>query len=451
MSQAPLLLEPWSIPASVAVVGAGAGGSSLAYHLNKFSPDVNITVYEQSNYIGGRSRTVEVLGETIEIGASIFVDINRNLRTAVHDFSLEFATDHGLSPRESSLGIWNTKEFVFQESGGTGVWGLAKMFWKYGLSPYRAKKHVESIIDKFLAIYEQVPFPSLQHTATELGLMSYINITGWQSYGQDGVSERFRRDVVNAATRVNYAQELVRMNGLLSAVSFVTADSRAVKGGNWQIFSHMLNASRANVHLNYEIHSIEREGSDWKVCGPVTCDVYGNVVIAHPLSLSNIKIRPSLTIRPVKYVHLYVTIIATRAQLSSAYFKTKNVPGSILTTSTGSGDLPDFQSLSVVGKVQSTDILIYKVFSESIVTNAWLEEVFEFANGWEQDISHIYRHVWDAYPVSSRDLEFDDFELGTDSGLWYLNGMERFISTMETSTIAGKNVAGLIHERLQSI
>ncbi|KAK1068208.1 hypothetical protein LTR33_011192 [Friedmanniomyces endolithicus] len=77
-------------PLSVAIIGAGAGGASTAYHLSKFAAAsgfaVNITVFERNDYIGGRSTTVDVyddLTSPVELGASIFVNANHILESAV--------------------------------------------------------------------------------------------------------------------------------------------------------------------------------------------------------------------------------------------------------------------------------------------------------------------------------------------------------------------------------
>lgn len=53
---------------------------------------MNITVFERSEYVGGRSTTVNVFGDErypIELGASIFVSENKILRQAADEFGLE--------------------------------------------------------------------------------------------------------------------------------------------------------------------------------------------------------------------------------------------------------------------------------------------------------------------------------------------------------------------------
>ena len=80
----------------VAIIGAGASGSSSAYFLDflqqKFSSvRVSVSLYESSNYIGGRSTTLNLPNSTayVELGASIFVDVNKNLMHATKVFDLQ--------------------------------------------------------------------------------------------------------------------------------------------------------------------------------------------------------------------------------------------------------------------------------------------------------------------------------------------------------------------------
>ena len=50
-----------------------------------------------------------------------------------------------------------------------------------------------------------------------------------------------------------------------------------------------------------------------------------------------------------------------------------------------------------------------------------------------------------SYPYEYPRVTFE--EVALDEGLWYTSGIESFISTMETSALAGKNVAELMVDR----
>lgn len=460
MTQFPLFASHTHGILDVAIIGAGPAGSALSYYLHELRPNATMSIFESSSYIGGRTTTIDVLGETIELGASIFVDVNRNLKNAVKDFDLTIDdSNSGLDKAEDSLAIWNGSNFVYTDSGSS-YWSLAKLVWKYGLAPYRAKKHVDSVINKFLKVYEQIPNRSLYNLAASSELLAFTNITGSESYADFGVSPAFYHEIINAATRVNYAQEITKLHGLMSAVSFVTEDSMAVRGGNWQIFAEMVRRSEAFLHLDTRVATIsKRDGQAyWTVCTVSSeCNHFRHVVVTAPAALNGITITPLPAFEPVEYVCLHVTVLATKRRLSPAYFHLapgRVVPGSILTTTSQADPdpVPPFQSISIVGKVAETGTLIYKIFSLSRPSDELLDTLFAGARDDAKTddrpwLEFLYRHTWHAYPYGNTTTTFDDFELlAKGSGLWYTSTMERFISTMETATLAAKNVAHLIHE-----
>lgn len=187
------------------MIGAGAAGSSTAYHLRQYAVDagvpINVTVFERSSYVGGRSTTVNAYGnalEPVELGASIFVDVNTILKNASDKF--------GLRPRQSKsdeqeiLGIWNGKVFVYtQKDGGWRYWDIAKLLWKYGLSPIRTQTLRKKTIGPFLKLYKApfFPFRSLSDRALDLGLTEFTAATGAQLLADNKVCSKVR--TVNAS------------------------------------------------------------------------------------------------------------------------------------------------------------------------------------------------------------------------------------------------------------
>jgi prenylcysteine oxidase/farnesylcysteine lyase len=176
--------------------GAGAAGSSTAYYLQIFAArngiPLNITVYERLSYIGGRSTTVNAYDhplERVELGASIFVEVNTILKNATDAF--------GLKPKDSetgdkeTLGIWNGKTFVYtQKDSGWKYWDMAKLLWKYGFAPIRTQRLMQSTVGKFQKLYEFpfFPFRSLSSRAIDLDLTSVTSITGAQLLADNNVS-----------------------------------------------------------------------------------------------------------------------------------------------------------------------------------------------------------------------------------------------------------------------
>lgn len=178
------------------ISGAGAGGSSSAYHLQKYAAEsdlaINVTVFERSSYIGGRSTTVNAYGnslEPVELGASIFVDVNAILKNASREFDLHAQSSN--TEEVEVLGIWDGAEFVYtQKDSDWKYWDIAKMFWKYGLAPLKTQRLMKTVVAKFLQLYEApyFPFRSLTERIEELDLKSVASVTGEQFLAQNNVS-----------------------------------------------------------------------------------------------------------------------------------------------------------------------------------------------------------------------------------------------------------------------
>lgn len=126
--------------------GGGAAGTSAAFWLKNAFPAtaksgvrVSTTLFERNDYLGGRSTVIPIKDDPelglFELGASIFIERNYNLINATRRFNLNLT---GLTelPFERGLGIWDGKDFLFEESGNK-YWDMAKLLWRYGYSLIR--------------------------------------------------------------------------------------------------------------------------------------------------------------------------------------------------------------------------------------------------------------------------------------------------------------------------
>jgi prenylcysteine oxidase/farnesylcysteine lyase len=127
-------------------LGGGASGTSTAFWLRNVFPDISITIFEKNTYIGGRSTTVPIKDDislgTIELGASIFVEANKNLMKATEKFGLQKTrltalADQVTTASRPGLGVWNGNQFLFEETGS--YWDSVKAIWRYGLTPLKVK------------------------------------------------------------------------------------------------------------------------------------------------------------------------------------------------------------------------------------------------------------------------------------------------------------------------
>jgi len=471
-------------PRRIAIIGAGAAGSSTAFHLERFAAisnvPIEITIFERSSYVGGRSTTVNAYNDSllpVELGASIFVDVNTILKNATDLF--------GLKPKDSEseftevLGIWNGKEFVYTQRGNSW-WNVAKLFWKYGLAPYRTQKLMTSTVGKFRKLYEQpfFPFRSLSDRALDLDLISVTSITGEQYLNANKIGAPFSTDIIQASTRVNYGQNLNVIHGLETMVCMAIDGAMQIEGGNWQIFAGMVNASDATIHLNTSVTGVKKSKGKYRVASTketatsiqTTDDPFDTVVLAAPLQYSQIEIEKG-TLRhtpdAIPYVTLHVTLFTSTKTLNPVYFnlaQDAEAPTTILTTlspnettldpENGVGS-PGFFSISTLRTIVNPRTLekeyLYKIFSPQKVTAEFLsdilgtqipEDLTSFTSESRDSISWYFPHAWNSYPYEYPRVTFEELELAR--GFYYTSGIESFISTMETSALMGMNVAQLI-------
>jgi prenylcysteine oxidase / farnesylcysteine lyase len=117
--------------------------------------------------------------------------------------------------------IYDGEKILYRSVEGEGWWwDVARLWWRYGLSPYSAVKLVKSTVSTFLKLYEApfFPFRSLTERVFELGLHKVTAVTGEEYLSENGIKAIFAREIIQAATRVNYASNLAYIHGLEAMV-----------------------------------------------------------------------------------------------------------------------------------------------------------------------------------------------------------------------------------------
>jgi prenylcysteine oxidase / farnesylcysteine lyase len=267
-------------------------------------------------------------------------------------------------------------------------------------------------------------------------------------------------------------------------VCLATEGAVSVRGGNWQIFEHMLRDGASAAHFDTVVEAIQLPSDEEKSfrvqfsskssednvaeSTQPDFDTFDTVVLAAPYQFSDIKITPtpSNELETIPYVQLHVTLFTTSHRPSPKAFNQpadKSVPRVVLTTLQSNetyGARPDegrvgaagFFSLSILGLVQNPESgkqeYVYKIFSPTPVNMTTISHLFGLddtqciSEETCSAISWIYRKIWHSYPYEYPRVTFG--EIMPEKGLWYTSPIEAFISTMETSALAGKNVAKLI-------
>ncbi|KAG0092084.1 hypothetical protein BGZ93_008505 [Podila epicladia] len=476
---------------SVAIIGAGAGGSSTAYFLNNYlqpphlkykHEHASITIFEQSDKIGGRCSAFRVKNpgqpdEFVEVGASIFVKVNHHLVDTAKELGLETKTLD-----DEKVAIWNGSEFIFEESPWK-FWSIVKGLRRWGIAPLKLQRILKTTLNSLLESYTTPDaFDSIAGFAERFNLHKVAAQFTDSFLDAQGIGKLYSEEIVEVATRVNYGSNLNEIHALGALVTMAADDALQIKGGNFQIFEGMVGKSQANVRLNTKIARVrklqpEYEGADPRFEVTTTTgqkEIFDQIVIAAPIQVTNIDFDLNLPALPkVNYRTIYVTFV--RGHVNPDYFhaaSAEKFPTHILTTNSDA----EFTSVSIQVKLSNGET-VTKIFSPKAVEEDLLDRLY--ANR-----TWVKRKEWKAYPELAPIPELDPSlevkpltaseihqyvlkqhlrkqedeaqkaaqaawgQVEVVPGVFYVNAFEPLISTMETETIAGKNVARLLRDKI---
>ena len=89
---------------------------------------------------------------------AVFIEANSILYSAAGEFGLSLSDTSDI---DGAIAIWDGETVRYrQESGPWKWWSYAKLFWKYGLAPYKTQNLVKEIVGRFLEMYNAPHFPS---------------------------------------------------------------------------------------------------------------------------------------------------------------------------------------------------------------------------------------------------------------------------------------------------
>ncbi|CAJ0834159.1 1680_t:CDS:2 [Entrophospora sp. SA101] len=374
----------------LAIIGAGAGGSSASYWLKEAftnsSLNVNTTVYEQSSIVGGRAKTIkfEYNGEkfNIELGATLFIDDNYNMFNSAKKFGLEFIKP-GEEVPDARFGIWTGEKFIFEESSHS-YWNLIKIIWKYGIAPFKVKSLVRETIKAFLGIYEfEKPFTSIESAAKRLNIHSLQTLTGDYYFSEiKKINKNYIYDFIEPAVRANYGQNISDIHAIGTFISLAPQGAKGIKGGNFLLFEKFIENSGANLQLNSKVIKIKKlpekssidtiDSSKYLVYTKSgTIEEYDGIILATPISFDDL-------------------------------------PLQILTTN---GPKVDFLVLGTRKRLDNGET-INKFFTRNHLSDEVLNKIY-------LNKSWIYRKVWKSYPKLLPNQTFPPLEI--DENFFYVN------------------------------
>ena len=283
----PSIVAASTLP-SVAIIGAGAAGASSAYHLANYTDNVNITIFEKNNYVGGRTHMTEIDGDVYELGASMYVQKNKILVDAVKEFNL--STEPNIAKKsvkdDRALAVWDGQEITFQLKYSFFLWNAFEMLRAFGLAPLFATRLKDQVIGRFSGLYDlDLPWTSLADAVDSVGLTEYVQTNGRAWLTNNSISDNYQTNFVQALTRVNYAVNLDDIHAMAAAVCLEAQNGAfSVDGGNFQIFEKMIEKSNAELKLDTAVKSIAKYGSQWMIDG----QAFDYLVLTGPLKYTDI-------------------------------------------------------------------------------------------------------------------------------------------------------------------
>ncbi|GAA5955139.1 hypothetical protein JCM21900_001622 [Sporobolomyces salmonicolor] len=487
------LWEDKQVP-RIAIIGAGAGGSSAAYFLSHFAKlkelglETLVTIYDENDYVGGRSTVIwpwqndpyEAPGNVgddpmmyeapVELGASIFVEANKNLQKAMRVFNLTYDAYGG---EDGEMAIWDGEQFVYTEAGGWGWgwWDKTKMLWRYGRSPFTARSLVQSTVKGFLSLYSpdfisRGAFSSIANFSAAIDLESPAAHLASDYFREQGVNSLFTNELIAAATTVNYGSPIDQIHGVGALVSLAATGAVSIRGGNRQIFESFVGSSGARLRLGssarvtelLKLDASNGKRAKWivKTASGEQGGTYDAVIIAAPYHQTGIRIVNSATaslIPKQPYVNLHVTFVLTNTSMPQpSYFDLpakSSMPNMIFGTfNTASKSKPTFNSLnylkplpaSIGSRFGEGEVHVVKMFSSDTLDVETLNAIYGAGS-----VLKVIEKVWKAYPKLEPILSPADLApVRPDEGLYYVNAFERLVSTMETETVSSFNVVSLL-------
>ncbi len=429
----------------IGIVGTGIAGCSAAYFVRKTFPHARVSIYEAEARIGGRINSITFAGVPVELGATFVHSDNSTLIDLIDAVSLEPTAAEGRdATRPSTVGAWDGRRFLWRASGD-GLLAQLKLAFQYGISLVRVKRRVDETLRRWRSVHElqsaHRAFADPVELLRKAGLDELLNQTLYEFLDENNVSRRVSHEICDPICRAIFNQPgtINAFAGLVALAGGNVGGGRvlSIRGGNQLLCENLLKAADASVRMGRRVESVRSEGHGGialKDAGGIT--FFDAVILAVPLDTAQIEISAADGLiqvpknRDSQIAH--VTCVAGKLA-ADAFGLPRNalLPEIVLTTES---DVP-FSVINPVGPCPSGSQRVYKLQSRDELPDKLVAPLFN-------NISDIKRIRWKAYPIFTPSIPRSPFLLS--KGIYYINCMESAASTLETQTIASRNVVELM-------
>jgi len=419
----------------VAVVGAGIAGGSLAWFLReRLGEQSRIDVYEASERVGGRLRSVSVGGTQFEAGGKHIHERNRCIGSFVDRFDLDRqAVGHDDAGR---IGVWDGDRFVVTTATSKSV-TLFRLLSRYGLSPRRVRNRTRAVADRFDDIYEHTETAFATPTALlgSVGLAGLRSQSGHEYLTDNSVDPQFVDELIAGTTRTIYGQNpALNAFACLTALTGMGGDTYTLDASNATLCHRLLTAAEATVHTATPVERVTVGPDGTRLTAPSESREYDAVCLATPAESADIEL--SGVSQPTGYddreiSELSVAYVAGRLDPEAFGEQSpEDVPGVVVTSADSTAGFVHLRDVS-----ERAGQPVYKLTTHGGVTPTLLDSLFATI----EDTAEV---SWRAFPRLDPESPIPPFRLA--DGLYYVNAMESVVSTMETQAIAARSVANLV-------
>eukprot|EP00088_Acartia_fossae_P008515 TRINITY_DN14071_c0_g1_i3.p1 TRINITY_DN14071_c0_g1~~TRINITY_DN14071_c0_g1_i3.p1 ORF type:complete len:499 (-),score=69.80 TRINITY_DN14071_c0_g1_i3:229-1698(-) len=452
------ILAP-SYQTNVAIVGAGIGGSSVAYYLSELYGDkLDLTVFD-SGPVGGRLATTHIAGREYETGGSIIHPANRLMVEHLERCGFKKSKSHEDGP----FSMISNGQIVFQASDG--FFDKIKSVIRYGLfSLLKLDYFVGNLLENFATIYPKLEAgESFESVAALLDGMSPISKHGDSSHEmlqltkistkkklqELSISEILIDELGMVAAKVNYGQFPDTLHGFVGSVSLAGIQGGLwnVEGGNYKIPKCLLAKSGATF-LPASVNSIEYTNGKSNVTyhlldnpnNPISNE-FDIVIIATPLTIDKTILKLRINGEDQSFPGSFQRTLAyiVHGELNSDF---GDDPNDNLFFIDKDDVVASVSMLTPVNYDPATDHElphVFKLFARQELSKEELGKYFS-------KIEELQLIDWLAYPNYSTFAELASFKLGEN--LFYVNNIEWAASAMEMSSLAARNIANLVGQSI---
>ncbi len=420
--------------ANLAVIGAGIGGCCAAYFARKYFSDLDVTIYDDQNRIGGRILTYKTAGVNLELGATFFNSFNRTMADIINTERLKIIPVE----ERGDFAVWNGSEFIFKSSKQSFATNL-KLLSKYKQSLTRTVLLLREAKKQVAKLYEE----ELKNPADIGEIFKSAELDQWykKSFSEilteKGVNQDFIDEIITPITRIIYSQnaDIGGFAGISTLIGVYSGTTYSLDEGNNSLPVHLVKVSNAQVRLNQKVDKIEKTSDGaYKVCTGKDSTVFDKVIIATPLELADIEFEGVSVprIEPQAYQTVYKKIM--KGIFNPDYFSLKNsaeFPAMVLTTK----DANPIIHYSIQ-KIDSKETMITIASTEPLTAKT-------FDGIFKNEGTEILEYTWEAaYPKFKPLAKLPPTYL--DNRLIYTSAVEPAASSMETSALSALNAIRLL-------